>query len=291
MGEDFSVEFEYTNLPYLIICFFGAISHILLLNGFIKDPLKCFKNSKTYLMANLEVADLFVCLITLCYRIGALRSHQFLRDILLSLALSSSVMTIVSVSIDRYFMVSYPFRHRNFMTAKVTLLWLACIWLLSGVLPSKFLMFGKQQYDGIVANSFGIIIIFIIIVVCTSTGYNLKRQSRNIRSQNSTSIENQAEEIRILKEKRFLNTIVLVACVVAVCIYPVSILDQVLYFRGREEKILSIIFNSLFYINFAVNPLIYALRLPNYRKTFLRLYMKRSFAVRQNMQWLGIQHR
>ncbi|XP_028402038.1 melanocortin receptor 5-like [Dendronephthya gigantea] len=284
MGEDFFVEFEYTNIPYLIICFFGAISHIFLLNGFIKDPLKCFKNSKTYLMANLEVADLSVCLIAFCYRFGALRSHRLLAEILLSLALGSSAVTIVSVSIDRYFMITYPIRHRNFMTGKVTSLWLACIWLISAVLPSKFLIFGNKKYDLIAASVVGFILNFFTIAVCAFTGYNLKRQSRNIRLQNSAAIgiENRAQEIRILQEKRFLNTIILVACVVAVCMIPASIFHQLLLFRSLEEKIILIVFNSLYYINFAVNPLIYVMRLPNYRKTFLRLYVKRNFAVEQN---------
>ncbi|XP_028415760.1 uncharacterized protein LOC114539332 [Dendronephthya gigantea] len=49
-------------MPMYIIGLYGVVSHVLLLIAFIKDPLKCFKNSATYLVANLAVSDLLISL-------------------------------------------------------------------------------------------------------------------------------------------------------------------------------------------------------------------------------------
>ena len=61
----------------------------------------------------------------------------------------------------------------------------------------------------------------------SSTYYKLKKQSTNIALQNS--IESRAEEIRILKEKRFLKTIVTIACIAFVCSVPSMLMFFIYY--------------------------------------------------------------
>jgi hypothetical protein len=41
----------------------GVFMHLLLLIALLKDPLKCFRNSGTYLVGNLAVSDFLVCLL------------------------------------------------------------------------------------------------------------------------------------------------------------------------------------------------------------------------------------
>ena len=60
-----SWQMNYVDLPRFVICFFGVVSHSLLLYAFFKDPLKCFKHSGTFLVINLEVADFIICLVSL----------------------------------------------------------------------------------------------------------------------------------------------------------------------------------------------------------------------------------
>ena len=275
------VKFKITNLPYLIICFCGAILHLLLLYGFIKDPQKCFKNSKTYLVANLALADFLVCSLSLCYYMEWY--EPVILETLLPLSMCVSVITLASISMDRYFMIAYPIRHRNHVTGKVILLWLVCIWLLAALYPAKLQIFPNQKYDLLVANISGVIITFVTATACTLTYKNLKKQSLNLCLQNGFSAENRAQEKRALQEKRFLNTIIIITSIVAICILPASILRQVLILKNilNESlnptlKILSVVLTSMYLLNYSVNPLIYVLRLPNYRKTFLKVYCKKK---------------
>lgn len=43
------LKFTYVYLPVIIFCIIGAVSNVLLLVAFIAGPLKCFRNSGTYL--------------------------------------------------------------------------------------------------------------------------------------------------------------------------------------------------------------------------------------------------
>ena len=255
--------------------------HLLLLNGFIKDPQKCFKNSKTYLVANQALADFLVCLLFLCYYMEWY--ELVINKILLPLSMCVSVITLASISMDRYFMIAYPIRHRNYVTGKVVLLWLACIWLLAALYPAKLQVFPNQKYDQLVANISGVIITFVTATACTLTYKKLKKQSLNLCLENCTTAENRAQGIRALQEKRFLDTIIIIASIVVICVWPASILGQVLILKDISNeslnptlKILVVVLTSMYLLNYSVNPLIYVLRLPNYRKTFLKVYCKKK---------------
>ena len=194
----------------------------------------------------------------------------------------SSIVSIASISIDRFLMVAYPIKHRVLITSKIIVLWLAAIWLASGVPPVlRFFFHGRKNelLEKINIYTICVIIVAFSAVMYAATYYQLKKQSRNIALQNSN--ESRAQEIRILKEKRFLKTIVIIACVAFICVVPSAIFHQAydalgLFKRNLTSEILSEIFLHIFNINFVVNPLIYFVRLPNYRKTFYLLYCKRG---------------
>ena len=54
---------KYNIIPVTVMPVLGVVSNALLLVAFIKDPLKCFRNSATYLVMNLAVSDSLLCLI------------------------------------------------------------------------------------------------------------------------------------------------------------------------------------------------------------------------------------
>ena len=274
------MEFKYSKLPPSIIAFLGAVSNVLLLVAFIKDPLKCFRNPGTYLVINLSVSDLVSCLFI----------PFFLHDIVIT-GLDSvfeffvvsfgsvSLVSIASISIDRFLLVVYPLKHRYLTKGKVMVLWLSGIWLGSSAIPILRLVYSRKSNQMFAVNCSGVIVIVLSAVMYAATYSKLKEHSKNIALQNST--EGRAQETRILKEKQFLKTIILIAFIAFVCIVP-----SMIYFQLQESLnfskdnlvhvILFQITSLIFYANFAVNPLIYILRLRNYRKTFYLIYCRRG---------------
>ena len=105
-------------LPTIIICILGVISNVLLLIAFIKNPLKCFRNSGTYLAMNLSISDCLTCLISsvVCSR-GRVHVHPIIYFVMYWPASVSFVLT-ASISIDRFLIVAYPIKHGILMKGK-----------------------------------------------------------------------------------------------------------------------------------------------------------------------------
>ncbi len=273
----FSYQYTYRDIPIITIFIFGVASNGLLLLAFFKDPLKCFRNSATHFVTNLSISDCLTCLFALFFYITANYMTAENRKIILFLQISFVIVSLVSltsISIDRFLMVAYPIKHRILMKGKVIVLCLAVTWIFGCSLSVITLLFDQQNkiymYNG------GAIIITISAVIYGATYHKLKKQSRNIALQNSS--ESRAQEIRILKEKKFLNTIILIACVAFLCIVPSMVFLQIYHSLTWSNDILvKEIFMFIYYTNFAVNPIIYVTRLPIYRKTFYLLYFKRGY--------------
>ena len=84
----------------------------------------------------------------------------------------------------------------------------------------------------------------------------------------------------MLKERRFLNTIIIIAFIAFISTLPFLVFFQIchvlnLAYDTLGFKIAQKIFTCLLKVNFAVNPLIYVIRLSNYRKTCFLLFCKR----------------
>ena len=276
--------FSYYNLPIIIISIVGLVSNLLLLLAFIKDPLKCFRNSGTYLLINLSTSDFMTCIFCLALhitpRINVLYPYF---SIFVSWVGLASFVSITSVSIDRFVMVTYAMKYRILMNGKVMTLWISAIWIVSCPIPLFQLLSDRHGLDsGRLLYIFSVIIIIPSSVMYSSTYYKLKKQSRSIVLQNSNG--NHAQEIRILKEKRFLRTIIIIASIAFVCFIPYLAFTVLYSYLGFIEDnrqaflVFHVVCISIFYINFAVNPSIYVLRLPNYRKTFYILYCRRKTA-------------
>ena len=282
-ATDVSYEFTY-NILYIIISIIGATSNILLLVAFIKDPLKCFRNSGTYLVMNLSVSDCLECLMVASSSSLTVtkipKPASQVIEFLEYWYAGVSFISVTAISIDRFLMVGYPIKHHISMKGKLIILWLATIWIGSCLFTVLSLICFHTNGKNI-GYIFSVIVMILSAVMYSSTYYKLKKRSRNIALQNST--ESRAQGIRTLKEKRFLNTIILIACVALSCVVPhmiFSVSNNLLNFP--KDKLTSELIQAttvfIFYVNFAVNPLIYILRLPNYRKTFYLLYCRRRTA-------------
>ena len=265
-----SYENTYTNLPITAISFLGVASNILLLIAFFKDPLKCFKNSGTYLLVNLSVSD---CLTSLCAPfcsyVPVVYFHaDIVNNFAIILVANSSFLSITSVSIDRFLMVTLPIKHRIYVKGKVMAIWIAAIWMLSSLISAFNFFYAFKKHKGITLST----------VMYSLTYYKLKKQSRNIALENSR--ESRAQEIRILKEQKFLKTIIIIACIAFASLFPSLAFFQISWSldfanNSRVFTTLKKILTYAFFTNFAVNPLIYVVRLENFRKTFSFLYYKK----------------
>ena len=271
-----SEGFHKKYIPIYLECLCGVLLQLMLLFAFIKDPLKCFRNSAIYLIANLAIADLCVCVKTLLtIRVDPeIMSMEFLDHSMIM----ASLLTILSIAIDRYVMVSHPFKHHFLMSKKKMILWLLLIWLLSLAESIKQLIVQDEgPYDDLVRHCFYLLIALATFMLYAATVKSYTKQSRSLSLQSNESVEHRSRETRIQSEKRFLNTIIIIASIAVVTILPSAIFGQVILAGGHAEEsesggTVGLTLFTILIVNFVINPVIYMWRLPQYRKTFRIIY-------------------
>ena len=119
---------QYENFPHYFLCVCGFVAHVMLLVAFVKDPLKCFRNSATYLVASLAVSDMSVTISFPVFNSVHLERNFRFVDFRF-VPIMSSFLTIFSISVDRYLMVVHPFKHRSLINGKRMIVWIISIWI------------------------------------------------------------------------------------------------------------------------------------------------------------------
>ena len=273
------IIFNLTNISFFVTALLGAASNVLLLIALYKDPLKCFRNSGTYFIVNLSISDLLTCVfVPFFLHVIVIADSSAVFGLLVVSFGNVSFVSIASISVDRCLLVAYPLKHHQLIVGKVMIVWLSGIWLSGFAIPTLQMFYGDEMNDMLVVYCFSISVILLSAVMNAITFSTLKKHSKSIAQQNAT--DSRAQKIRILKEERVLKTIAVIACIAFFCLVPTMIyfpLNDSLKFSENSvaTEVLHKLILQIFYINFAVNPLIYVSRLPNYRKTFYLIYCKR----------------
>ena len=249
---------------YFTLCV-GVVSHLLLLICLIKDPLKCFRNSVTYLIMNLALSDFTVCATGLLRMLGVTQSTVIVS--VSNTALLASLFSIISIALDRYMLTVHPFKHRVLSTGKRVAIWIVSIWLLCLCPLLKGLIVGPDK----VTDSTAYQAIFIIIASLTFftnliTYFSLKRRAREISQQQSQSRN------RVLEEA-FLKTIMIVAFAQIATLVP-ACTDALINGWMVSGSVMVQIIYAMYFLNFAINPFLYIWRVRSYRQTFLLVFCR-----------------
>ena len=264
-------------IPHHILSFIGIICNILLLIGLIKDPLKCFRNSASYLILNLAFSDILTCVyeIGIIYWNPCIDTHgiQIFR-----IAEYISWLSILSMSLDRYLSVVHPLKYNILVTGKKTFVVILLQWVFC-IISVLWEIFFKRI--GIYTlHTIAFLLVFSSTFFYAKTAFKLKEKSRYLMRQEDISLTaKRSQNVRLLNEKRFLWTIFLTSVITITTLMPLVMYKNVSthtrYGDGNTTTSHVYIFlYTLFVINFVVNPLIYCLRLRKYRKTCRLLFCK-----------------
>jgi hypothetical protein len=162
----------------------------MLLIAFIKDPLKCFRNSATYLVGNLALSDLLLNLMLITGMF--LESENEVVVFLQYVSFYSSMLTIFSIALDRYLMIAYPFKHRFLMSGEKMAIWIAFIWFLSSVHPVKNI-FIRNENDVNAKPGVGLVFILFTAVLYGKTYFALRKQARSMIGKKTTFSSKQSQ--------------------------------------------------------------------------------------------------
>ncbi len=259
--------------------------NIITITVFMKNS--NLRKHSTYLVINLAVVDMLVggfAAYFLFNEVGGLCNAWKLHFSKVFFALrvllpTASLTNITIISLERLHATSRPFKHRLIKDWFYGLI-IGIVWITAGLLsialtiPWKFK--GKNSYYLYLWNSF---ISICLLVICVSYASIIIKVRCGAQPQHHGAAS---------RERKLTMTLLIVTAVSLLLYLPDNLyhfLDTFTGIIGSMPKVTSVrlhnVLNISFYANSLVNPILYAIRMPEYRSAVLALFRRRRQQQRQ----------
>ena len=184
-----------------------------------------------------------------------------------------SLTNITSIALERVHATFFPFRHRVLQKLVYGLL-IAVVWVTSGlvsVASTLLLLFEERQYDTYSRFTF---ISICLLIICISYSSIVIKVRCGAQPQHHGAAS---------RERKLTMTLLIVTVVSLLLYVPYVVTVFVIFISKSEIRNFHLIYAlfSLFFANSLVNPILYAIRMPEYRSTFLALFRRRAQQQRQ----------
>lgn len=177
----------------------------------------------------------------------------------------ASMTNLMSVSIERWYGVSYPFRHMSMDTSKAALM--ACFSWLYAFGIGLLMLAEPQEWVFTVATVLGVCVPFFVMFVCYVGIAQKIKQKLNSSSQQQSG-----------RERKTIRTLILVTTVFLICWFPFIIGSLVINYCEtcahyvNQRPVLRSFPKALHYSNSCINPLLYAVFSPSFKSAFKQLF-------------------
>ena len=275
---------------------FGFIANLMLLVAQWKDPLHCFGNISTCFVQHIAVIDCLGLLVSSPVLFSAIKNNrpfyvgsnhgkQFKPYILFVTMLTNFGFT--SFAVERFLSVAKPFFHKVCLTKRRVRISFGVMWIfaLNCVLIDRCLYQKTQDVpllSYVVETSVSLPCLATTLSLYFACYISIKRQQRQFQQDRLGDVTQNALRVKLSHEKRFLITLFIAGSVIIVLWMPSFIIMLPLRLQENTSKefyrLYLILIPCMATMHASVNPIIYNLRLPKYRKTFQRLYC--SFCAR-----------
>ena len=284
---------------YAITIMFGLAGNSLGLHLALKK--KAGNQAINMLIANMAVADLLVTIFAMPYSliylhvgvrwIGGIIGQITCKIVHFSYQISipASIITVLLVSLDRFFAIWYPMRGKVFRKVKITT---AAIWICSAAYAIPFKLANDiyeyngnyycvrffSPFDNKNSRQIYYLITFIflyciplVILLVLYTLISRKVWQRKIPGNVSKARHRSTEE----EKRRIIKALILIVVVFAVCWFPAHIMHYLVYFRKDVYLTIppevEVLFFWFCHANSFINPCLYVLLSQGYRR-----YIRRS---------------
>ncbi|XP_068712417.1 adrenocorticotropic hormone receptor-like [Montipora capricornis] len=257
-----------------------------------KDPYKSLKTPFTFFVVNLAVSDLIVGVMTepisvlIHFREGLSLDigHQFVWLIHMSYFISctASVLNLAALTADRYTAISYPLRYRARFGIKRAIFITGSIWFFSCSLPFVYFKVGYLRYTFVFANTAVALTLIIFLFTYARVLRGMRAHVSELKTirQSSQSEENRARLRAASSDKKLTQVLMMMLGIFLFCYTPSCVMIYIMNLCLSCDCITIHVLRDLQFIfvllSSALNPFLYAWRLPNFRRAFKRILLPRS---------------
>ncbi|XP_078363759.1 adenosine receptor A3-like [Oculina patagonica] len=263
---------------FILTSLFIVVGNLLTIILFVLN--KTLRKKSFFLVINMAFADLMLGALSIPFYIWYLGLNFQLWTVSMSMHLDYFFGIVDSVSItatltsaafisgERFYAVYWPFRHRTLSIRAYRIVMLTT-WILAIIETSlSFLLSSKHYYP--VWISFGLTLTFIIC----GCNIGIWRKFKNGRVPSQ-------QENRALQNKRLTNTLMFVSVLALLSWLPIIIVNALVDFLldvpvPRKYFYIATILN---YSNSYVNPIVYALRIPEFKQALALCCLERGAAM------------
>ena len=274
-----------------VFCLVITVGNLTIITAVAVDPLKKLRSLFNYFVVNLAVADLIVGLISMPIGIYYL-SQEYLRKrptfrlferishMSLFTSLTSSLLCLITLSVDRYIAITYAMEYRKNATWKKC--WIASfiIWILSLSLPFVYLKTGFINFLMIYINTAVVIAALTLIMTYIRVYTFLRTQTEKLKeiSRTTTNETKMSEIKKSFQQKRITRVFLLILVLFLACYAPGAIVVYVLQFCKKCTcEIIHILRDVSFYlitINSCMNPFICVFKNKHFKNAAYEIWMR-----------------
>ncbi|XP_046859757.1 cannabinoid receptor 1-like isoform X2 [Xenia sp. Carnegie-2017] len=284
--KSFSLGYE-TLITTMVVSTVGVLTNGLLVVLILVDPLNILKQGRWITILSLCIAD-FTASLSQFMIVGLGRlfevkpSEAVIYSVLFfwMFGAAGSFFHLTSLTWQTYMIAKYPkYRQQMLSTKKIYILcatvWLIAICMAFGELTSIFV----EKFDHVMYTYITLYAVLEIAVLIQVIGKCLILIIVWQNRQNTTVNAKQHNR----KHLQMVKTIILLNILLLVTAFRFFVAKQVEFIQrlGKIQSELawrfSYYYKPVAMVNFAVNPILYALRLPDYRNSLKALFKKNSY--------------
>lgn len=244
-----------------------------------------FRTPSTLLIANLGFSDFLVGLLV-GFPVAVRDAYRYygtgqkeiteIIGVFIGLTMFVNGSSTIALSVDRYIAVSDPMRYRLRVTRKRIKISVILLWISSALLCClQFTGIGKKVYVNIYLHTHATIPIFVLTAVCIKMIQALKRHRLDMQNQRNSSFQKRREMER---ERKMAKTVFIILALFYLTLLPAYITLHLMHlYRGSNFELRSIfrqvdfIATRFLFVNSAIDPFVYAWRIPKYRQGFMKI--------------------
>lgn len=269
---------------------FILASVIILGNSFLiftmhKDPRKSLRSPPAFLVANLGASDLLLGMFTVFF--VALRDVYRYRQVhmpfvgvfkavmytVLTTTLFASIYSIIAMSAACYVAINKPMDYKTIITKRRIKVFIALLWVISVstcVLPATSIP--EKIYTMIYLHTHVSLPAILLTVIYVKVYRALSRRTRELQENGLFSSVNSANVLE--RERKMSITIIIILTMFFVSYLPQYITLHLLYFctvcqQSVTFHKIDVVLSRFLFLNSAINPFIYAWKVPRYRRAFI----------------------
>ena len=267
----------------------GILCNTLLILAITFDPLGILCKGAWVTILNLAVADFLTCASIVAPKFQNIVPRFVLIVIFFvnHSSASASFMFLTLLTVQVYMIIKYPIKSRLILTKMKVALACLVVWVLA-------MLLGLSEIAGVWIQGIETLYFFIanfivltLVVVIPLIVFKVLIVVEILRSRR----DDVNAETQNKKKKNLAKTIIMLNVMLIVTAFPFYLAKMIgsFYFHLPDENVTMFrrflyYFYPVFTLNFTANPIIYSLRLQDYRRSLFALFSCKSRKRRNNVQ-------